>query len=55
MTFDSNSSNPDLAVDQQYYDMFRENELQSLSFGGSGNRGVIRTANDLGELDFGQF
>ena len=30
--------------------MFRENELQSLSFGGSGNRGVIRTANDLGEL-----
>lgn len=52
MTFDgSNSSNPDLAAyTQQYYDMFRENELQSLSFGGSGNRGVIRTANDLGEL-----
>ena len=52
MTFDgSNSSNPDLAAyTQQYYDMFLENELQSLSFGGSGNRGVIRTANDLGEL-----
>ena len=52
MTFDgSNSSNPDLAAyTQQYYDMFRENELQSLSFGGSGNRGVIRTANELGEL-----
>ena len=52
MTFDgSNSSNPDLAAyTQQYYDMFRENELQSLSFGGSNNRGVIRTANDLGEL-----
>jgi outer membrane receptor protein involved in Fe transport len=52
MTFDgSNSSNPDLAAyTQQYYDMFKENELQSLSFGGSGNRGVIRTANDLGEL-----
>ena len=51
MTFDgSNSSNPDLAAyTQQYYDMFRENELQSLSFGGSGNRGVIRTANDLEE------
>ncbi|MBL6663817.1 MAG: carboxypeptidase-like regulatory domain-containing protein [Flavobacteriales bacterium] len=52
MTFDgSNSSNPDLAAyTQQYYDMFSENELQSLSFGGNGNRGVIRTANDLGEL-----
>ena len=52
MTFDgSNSSNPDLAAyTQQYYDLFEENELQSLSFGGSGQRGVIRTANDLGEL-----
>ena len=52
MTFDgSNSSNPDLAAyTQQYYDLFEENELQSLSFGGSRQRGVIRTANDLGEL-----
>jgi len=52
MTFDgSNSSNPDLAAyTQQYYDLFEENELQSLSFGGSGQRGVIRTSNDLGEL-----
>ena len=52
MTFDgSNSSNPDLAAyTQQYYDLFEENELQSLSFGGSGQRGIIRTANDLGEL-----
>ena len=52
MTFDgSNSSNPDLAAyTQQYFDMFRENELQSLAFGGSGVNGVIRTANDLGEL-----
>ena len=52
MTFDgSNSSNPDLAAyTQQYYDLFEENELQSLSFGGSAQRGIIRTANDLGEL-----
>jgi outer membrane receptor protein involved in Fe transport len=52
MTFDgSNSSNPDLAAyTQQYYDLFEENELESLSFGGSGQRGVIRTPNDLGQL-----
>ncbi len=52
LTFDgSNSYNPDLAAyTQQYYDLFSENELQSLSFGGSGQRGVIRTFNDLGEL-----
>ncbi len=52
LTFDgSNTSNPDLAAyTQQYYDLFEENELQSLSFGGSGQRGIIRTFNDLGEL-----
>jgi outer membrane receptor protein involved in Fe transport len=52
LTFDaSNSSNPDLAAyTQQYYNLFRENELQSIAFGGSGQNGVIRTFGDLGEL-----
>ena len=52
LTFDgSNSSNPDLAAyTQQYYDLFEENELPSLAFGGSGRNGVIRTFNDLGDL-----
>ena len=52
LTFDaSNSSNPDLAAyTQQYFNLFQENELQSIAFGGSGQNGVVRTFGDLGEL-----
>ena len=52
LSFDgSNSSNPDLAAyTQQYYDLFKENELPSLSFGGSNQNGIIRTFNDLAGL-----
>ena len=44
----ANSSNPDLAAyTQQYFDAFRENELES-TVGFFGGNGVIRTFNDLG-------